>query len=136
MSFERLNEIRLRLKALVHRGRLERDLEDEFAFHLLMREEKCRIEGIASGDPRRAAQRRFGNETWLKERCRELWTFVSLDILVQDLRYGLRTIVKDPAFAIVAVLTLAVGIGANATIFSLVDSFLIRPLAVSHPDEL
>jgi predicted permease len=130
---QRLNEIRLRLGALFRRRRLDRDLDDELAFHLAMREEKLRAAGLESGDARAAAQRRFGNVLGLKEACRELWTLGPIERLSQDVRYGARMLRRNPGFAAVAISTLALGIGANTAIFSLLE---LRPLPVPDPDRL
>jgi hypothetical protein len=116
-----------RIHALFHRRRLERDLDDELAFHLAMRAEK---EGAT------AARRRFGNPTRIRETCRDLWTFAALETLGQDLRYAVRTLTAAPSFTAVAVLSLALGIGANAALFSVMDVMLLRPLPVRHPEEL
>src|ERR1700691_2337719 len=86
----------LRVKALVKRRRLDRDLEEELRFHLEMREEKSRAEGIAQEDAPAAARRRFGNVTLLKEVCREMWTFSSVETLWQDVRFGARMLAKAP----------------------------------------
>ena len=125
---EFVNAIWLRAKALVRRRGLERDLDEELAFHLEMRAQKYGSD--------RAAIRQFGNPASIRERCRELWTFAALETLWQDLRYAARTLAKTPAFSIVAVLSLALGIGANAALFSLVDTMLLRALPVRNPQEL
>ncbi len=111
----------LRLK---RRRQLDRDLEDELAFHLAKR-----------GDTPEA-RKRFGNVTLLKERTRELWTFAPLETLAQDLRYGVRHLSKSPVFAAVAILSLALGIGATTAIFSLIDALLLRTLPVREPKQL
>ena len=126
---ERANAIWLRVKALIHRRRLDRDLDEELAFHLDMRTRNY------GGDPA-AAVRQFGNATGIRERCRELWTFATLETLWQDLRYASRTLAKTPAFSVVAILSLALGIGANAALFSLMDVMLLRALPVKNPQEL
>src|SRR5258706_7730321 len=90
MLREALHEIRLRLRALVHRRRLDRDLEDELAFHLAMRAAKYRAAGLDPDHAQAAAHRQFGNVMGLKEACRELWTLTSVERLAQDLRYGAR----------------------------------------------
>jgi putative ABC transport system permease protein len=125
-----------RLAALFHRRRLERDLDDELAFHLAMRETEYRREGASAVDARHAAGRRFGNVTHLKEQCRDMWTFHPLEAIWQDLRYSLRTLRRAPGFTIVAVAALAIGIGANTAIFSLIDAMRARALPYHEPSRL
>src|SRR5208337_988384 len=136
MFGERMQDLWLRLKSLVRRGKLDRDLDDELAFHLAMREQKLREQGVAAEEAPYAARRQFGNVTRLKETSRELWDFRWLETFAQDLRYGARLLRKNPGFTAVAVLTLAFGIGANTAIFSLIDAVLLRSLPVENPAQL
>ena len=132
MLLERLCALWLRAKALVHRRRLDRDLDEELAFHLAMRAPKYGDDPAAH----RAARRQFGNPARIRETCRELWTFATLETLWQDLRYAVRTLARTPAFSVVAVLSLALGIGANTALFSLMDVMLLRALPVKNPQGL
>jgi len=124
------------LRMLFKRKQLERDLADEVAFHLAMRERKNRQAGFGEREAHYAARRAFGNATSLKEVCREMWTFASLEGCLQDFRFALRKLRKHPGFSLVAIVTLALGIGANAAIFSLTDAVMLKSLPVPHPNEL
>ncbi len=114
---------RLRLLALRRRRQLDADLQEEIAFHMALREEN------KSGRP-------FGNPVLVKEDLREMWTFRGLESWWQDARYGTRTLRKSPAFTLVAVLSLAIGIGGNTAVFSLADAILLRSLPVREPKQL
>jgi predicted permease len=125
-----LNKTILRLKALLHRRQLDRDLDDEIAFHLAMRAEKNRALGNDSKEASREARRRFGNVGGVKEQSRAMWTFASLESWWMDVRYARRSLEKNPAFTLVAVLAIALGIGVNAGIFSVLNGVALRLLPV------
>lgn len=133
---EQVSELWLRVKALLRRKELERDLVDEIEFHITMRAEQRLSEGLNPSDARKQARRQFGIPTSIKEICRDLWTFRSLETLWQDVRYGARVLCNSPAFTSMAVLSLALGIGANSAIFTLVDAVLLKSLPVENPEEL
>jgi putative ABC transport system permease protein len=130
--FEWTNQLRLRISALCKRKQLDRDLQDEVAFHLTMREEKNRMEGTPADEARYAARRQFGNATQRKEQTRDMWAFASIESLWRDFTFAMRTLRKRPGFAATAILTLGLGIGASTAIFSVIESILIQPFA--YPD--
>ncbi len=128
--------ISLRLRTFFHRKQAEHDLDDEVSFYL----ENKIADGIARGlspeDARREARLALGGLEQLREACRDQRGWIWLEHLAQDLRYAFRTLRKNPGFAAVAILTLALGIGASTALFSLVNTVLIRPLPMERPDRL
>ncbi|HEV7506090.1 MAG TPA: ABC transporter permease [Thermoanaerobaculia bacterium] len=121
---------------LMRSERLSRDLEREMAFHLSERTDELIAGGLSAPEAIHEAQRRFGNRTLLKERTRDADVLVWLESLLADLRYAARGLRKSPGFALVAILSLGLGIGANTAIFSLIDTVMLKSLPVSHPEEL
>jgi predicted permease len=118
------------------RGRFESELEEEMRAHLELSVKEHIASGMSLQDARRSALRQFGNRTLLREVSREMWSFNSLETLVRDARFGLRMLAKHPAFSAVAALSLALGIGANTAIFSVVYGVLINPYPYAAPGEI
>ncbi len=134
--FDKLSQLWRRLLFYVRRDRFDRELEEEMRFHLEMKAEENLAAGISPEKARYAARRQFGNQTLLLEVSRDMWAVRSIETLLQDLRYGLRMMIKNPGFTSVAALSLALGIGANTAIFSLIDAVLLKALSVERPEQL
>jgi hypothetical protein len=121
----------------IFRRRLYDELGEEMREHIEEKTEQLmRLENLSRTEARRAALRAFGNPTLIQTRSREIWQWRRLESLITGLKFVLRRLRKSPGFAITVLLTLAIGIGANTAVFTVVDSILIKPLPYPQPDQL
>jgi putative ABC transport system permease protein len=131
-----VRDVWFRLRSLLDRSTMDRELREEIDFHLEMETRKLEGRGMAPADARREARRHFGGVDRFTERTREAWGTRGLDDLSADVRFAIRQLGRRPAFAALAILTLALGAGGTASIFSVVRGLLLRPLPVEDADRL
>jgi len=131
-----LSDLRYRLRSLFQRHAMESEMDEELRAHLDRQVEKGMQAGLTREEARRRARIEFGGHEQLKEECRDARGVSLIETLVQDIRYGLRILARTPVITSVAILSLALGIGANTAIFSLIDSLMLRMLPVQHPEQL
>jgi predicted permease len=133
---ELLSDVRHRLRALFSRDSVEQELDAELRFHVERAAEKYERHGLSHEAALRRARLEFGGVEQMKEASRDMRGTVRLESIMRDLRYAIRSLKSRPAFTLTVIATLALGIGANTAIFTLVDALMLRPLPVPHPEQL
>ena len=131
-----VHEFLRRLWALFHKRHMDREIADELEFHQMLLRDKLLREGVPQPEVELATRLAFGNASQWQERLRELWQFETQENFFRDLGFSARLLFKSPGFTAVAILTLAVGVGANTAVFSLINGLLLRPLPVPHVEQL
>ena len=131
-----LTKLKRRLRALFRKAELERELDDELRFHLDKEIEQNVARGMSSDEARWAALRSFGGVDQVKEESRDVRGVRFVEEFLQDVRYSLRVLLRKPAFTLTVIVTLAIGIGANTALFSVVNAVLLRELPLKRPDEV
>src|SRR5487761_244367 len=131
-----IGQLGRRLSMLFRRRQFDTDLEEEMRLHLELREQEKLRAGLTQPAAHSAARRQFGNSTTLKEKSHMTWGWQWFEDFVQDINYGVRAMLRSPGITVVALLSLALGIGANTAIFSLMDAVMLRSLPVKNPAQL
>jgi predicted permease len=132
----RVSEVWRRIVFLFRRGPLAAELEEEMQLHLELRAKKLSEQGIGAQEAIYTARRRFGNKTKLQEVSREIWGWNSLERLVRDIQYAFRSLIRNPAFVVTAILLLGLSIGANTALFTIANQVLLRTLPIKNPRQI
>src|SRR5215813_7480602 len=133
---DKLSQLWRKLSFYLRRDQFDRELEEEMQFHLEMKAQDNAEAGMEPEETRYAAKQQFGNQSLLREVSREMWGVRSIEALFQDLRFGIRMFLKSPGLTAVLILTIALGIGFNSALFSVVNSLLLNPLPFPDADRL
>jgi predicted permease len=124
------------MNQLFSRRRMYGELSEEIREHLEEKIDELVAGGMSRDEATYTARREFGNATLIEENGRDVWRWLRIEALLADVRYGLRMLLRNPVFTAVALVTISIGIGANAAVFSVVNSVLLKPLNYPHPQEL
>jgi predicted permease len=130
------DQFRMAISTLFHRNAETQRLNDELQFHLQLQIAENIAQGMSEDEARSAALRTFGNPTLLRDQARSHWRWSGLEKFLRDLRYGARTLSRSPGFTIIAILVMALGIGATASLFTIVNAVLLKPLPFRDPGRL
>jgi hypothetical protein len=131
-----IQRIKMRVRMLLDRGRADDRLTSELDHHIEAQTAENIAAGMSAGEARAAALRAFGNRGLVREQSRATWSWNWIERLGRDIRIGLRTLARAPGFTAIAVLVMALGIGANVTIFAVVRGVLLNPLPFRDPGQL
>src|SRR5690348_3664019 len=124
------------LAAAVFGSRIDQEMDEELRSHVQHRADDLERSGVDRAEAERRARLEFGGHLRFKEECREALGVMFIDTLIQDVRFSLRVLRKSPGFTVTAVATLALGIGANAVVFSVLNAFILRPIDVPDAESL
>src|SRR5271166_1727512 len=131
-----VERVKCHVRMLIHRSRESKRLDAELQFHIEQQMAENLGAGMSVDEARRGALRSFGNPTLYRERAREAWSWIGAELFLQDVRYGIRTLLRTPMFSTIAILLMGLGIGATVALFTVVDAVILKPLPFPHQDRL